>query len=184
MLEPLILGLNISILVVFFVFFGAVSILPYYGYPRRKVLTVACMLSVVLFIPSCVGISLIVEFVRYGRFTYQGAVEITDAKVQLPPSATEITLFKYASGHDARFKVSKEDLSQWLESNQADRSEKRPDGTLGASVPAHFSKYGWPSNADKNDLEKYVGPIAETGAGFVVWYSPKNGIAYLHCGYW
>ncbi|MBS0266703.1 MAG: hypothetical protein JSS02_32545 [Planctomycetes bacterium] len=184
MLEPLVTGFNVAILVMFFVFLGAVSILPNYGYPPRKALKLACILSAVLFIPSCFGISLLVEFVRNGRFTYQTAIEITDPKVKLPPSATDITLFKYASGHDARFKVSNADLSQWLESNQANRKENRPDGSFGARVPAHFSKYGWPSNDDENDLEEYSGPIAETGAGFDIWYSPKNGTAYLHCGYW
>ncbi|MBS0266897.1 MAG: hypothetical protein JSS02_33530 [Planctomycetes bacterium] len=87
-------------------------------------------------------------------------------------------------GTQLLLKVSNEDLNQWLDRNQANHREKHRDGTFGASAPAHFSKYGWPSNDDEKDFEKYIGPVAETGAGFVVWYSPKNGIAYLHCAYW
>ena len=120
------------------------------------------------------------DLVRHGRFWYQTAREIADSRVRLPPSATEITVFKYGSGHDARFTVSNDDLMEWLHNNQAERNHSK----FGLFIPAHFSKYGWPSGDDKVGMEEYTGPHAPNGAGFSVWYSRKNGIAYLHAGFW
>jgi hypothetical protein len=184
MLEEAILPFKLTVAVLLVLAVGAVILLPRYGHPRRKVVLNSCIMSVALFIPSCLGIELLMDLARHGKFSYRSAGEITDPHVRLPTSATEITVFKYGSGHDVRFSVSNDDLMEWLQNHRAERGDKRPDSTFGAIVPAHFSKYGWPFNDDKEDLEKYNGPPAPNGAGFTVWYSRNNGIAYLHRSFW
>ena len=92
------------------------------------------------------------------------------------------------SGHDVRFSVSNDDLMGAMASRIIGRScgdNAAPTRRLERLYP-HFSKYGWPfSHDDKEDLEKYNGPPAPNGAGFTVWYSRNNGIAYfLHRSFW
>ena len=166
MFAPAILPFQITLCVGFFLVVGAIVFLPRFGYRRRSVAGIAAVGAIVLFIPSCFGISLIVDFFRYGTFHYAGAAEIPERHIRFPASATDITVFKYASGHDARFSISKGDLLAWIESFRG-----RKDLKFAKAFGHRCYQRGWPAY---DDLEQYDGPYAANGAGFSAW-RPRLG---------
>lgn len=183
MLAPAILPLQLTITLFLILGVVAIIVLPGRGYSSRKVLASVCVGSIILFCPSCIGVSFIVDLFRYGKFNYSSPAEITDPYIRLPLSATDVTVFKYTSGHDARFAVSHDNLVEWVK----DQHAKAPNSVIKYSgpshdpIPAHFSNRGW---IPVEHMEKHSGPYAPNGAGFSVWYSEQHGIAYLHAGYW
>ena len=46
---------------------------------------------------------------------------------------------------------------------------------------SRFGETGWECPPDCIEL---AGPWAPNGAGFTIWYSQSQGMAYLHAGYW
>lgn len=130
-------------------------------------------------IPVLLATAWVVDMFRYGTFTYATASEITDGHVKLPPSASNITVVKYASGHQARFQVAEQELVAWLS------TIPRPQGSAPKYGPedfsARFAEYGWLPPADIRFLE---GPRAANGGGFNVWFSPSAATAWLDAGYW
>lgn len=179
MFAPLILPFLLTALTVALVSLVAVGILPMYGYSIRKTVVSTFCVSVILFIPFCVGISTIVDSLRYGTFSYRSAAEIRDPYVELPASATKITLVKYATGHFARFTAANDKIVEWL----AMKNAKKDDSpvALSTALPKGIGQMGWPLY---EVARLYRGPRTAWGGGFNVLYSPQQENAYLSADYW
>ena len=80
--------------------------------------------AVLLFIPSCVGVMAVVDLQRYGRFDYAAVSEIPDdGYIELPATATDITLYRNGAGHWAKFTIDTPSLRSWID----ERRSLRPD---------------------------------------------------------
>lgn len=161
---------------------------------RRPVGTfvMATGLAMLCFIPSCAGIAFLVDTQRFGIAHYptHDAIWNFHAPKSIPKEATEITVDKFASGHRARFKISKSDLERWLDEiwkEWGDSSVIKREVLDDRSVvtaddfPKEFIAYDWKPVAETT---LYGSPFSARGGGFEIWYSPSDGIAYQRCSYW
>jgi hypothetical protein len=196
MLAPLKVDVPLTVVLVIVVFVGAAMYLLPRGYSERKVFGYGCLLSILLFIPACVGVGTVVNFFRYGEFQYEKPDDIGDKHIHLPPSARNIVVHKYYSGHVAKFSVNHDDMMAWLDIIEAKRQHQispEDEKTFGPSwkqqhedlqrkwFAGTFGRYGWEY---VEGTVMYDGPSARTGAGFDVWYSAETGTAFQIAGYW
>ena len=192
MLWPFVLPVEITFWC--FVAFIAIATLaaPALKWKRPRAFLTAVSVAVVAFIPSCAGIKTILDARRFGLFEYAALADVRDARVEryLPPAATAITIEKQPMGYRARFSIAEDDLAAFLDEHWT-RYGKGRDERGGATIDTsrrgrelhdlHFGDLGWPP---LEDTVEYRGPIADNGAGFWLWYSPKQGMAYQYAGYW
>lgn len=188
MFAPVVLPFQITV-VVFVVALVAIRILL----RRKTALAIALLFSFLLFVPSCIGIALIVDAIRYGQFEYATATEIDDPYVKIPKSARSITLHKYSSGHEIRFACEYEELVTWMKSVDDRRNQfaattpfELDKGLVDAKVRRQsfgnlFARHGW---SMPDDVVHYKGWRSARGSGFDVWYSPSNSTGFIRDGYW
>ena len=157
------------------------------AYPVLGSLSICCVLS----IPMLVLVGSIVDSIRYGEFHYPDARQLNDGYVQLPVDATDITLHKYASGHDLKFRTSRASLENWMDDLTRQRL-KYSDATPfdlddshsefnSVAFSGRFGRYGWQYPAD---AVIYRGWFSGRGAGFNVWYSESHQSAFISGSYW
>ncbi|MCH8514460.1 MAG: hypothetical protein LAT83_22785 [Kiritimatiellae bacterium] len=149
---------------------------------------IACL----AFIPSCALIATILDTQRFGVFEYASFDATNDFRVHryLPPSARDITVHKYASGHRAKYTIEEEALRAFLDDlwrsggnrSAVFRDELR-DGAPAAEdeVASIFEDLGWP---DFGEAIRLTGPIADNGAGATYFYNQSTRTAYHDAGYW
>lgn len=154
----------------------------------------AICLPPLLFIPSCVATTYVVDFFRFGTFHYPDHDAIDDFRVEryMPPAATDITVFKHYSGNGyrARFTISQQDFDAWHgefwdkygEYSNMDRAE---DDGKAASDPDNFHRWFGEFNWSlPTDAVSYRSPGASNGAHYNVEYSPTQQVAFLTSCYW
>ncbi len=192
MLWPIVLPFKITLLCLAALVGIITAIAPALKWKRGKTFLITTLVACVAFIPSCVGIMAVIDTQRFGVFEYDAFGEVNDFRVEryLPPAATAITIEKHPQGFRARFSINEADLMAHLDNLWArygDRSVVKRGEMHSMSVVDHqshglsFGHLGWPP---LDGATEYHSPTAANGAGFSVWYSPKQGIAYQRAGYW
>lgn len=157
--------------------------------------------TVLLFIPFCIGVTVIVDSVRYGRFQYKTAAEIPqDGYIELPPAATNITLYRNASGHWGRFSIDTPTLQLWVEErrslrpdlNKLQQTDEGKSGTVAMQHPEmiqiaksifdnRFPGTGW--SYDPSMIEFHVS-TSKRGGGYTLYHIRETGDTYLRAAYW
>ncbi len=192
MLWPIVLPFQITACVILGLIVLATALAPLAKRRRIPTLFAFSALGLLAFVPSCIGIKSVIDARRFGVFNYATFDEVNDFRVEryLPPTARNITLDKYAQGFRARYAISEAELTAYLDelwAKYGDRSSsKRGELAAMATVDREFHKLrfgdlGWPP---LDDATERFSPTAENGAGFSVWFSPKEGFAYEQAGYW
>lgn len=192
MLWPIVLPLQITACVLLTLVVLATLAAPFVKWKRLPTFIGLSVLSLLAFIPTCNGITSIVDARRFGVFDYQTFNEVDDFRVEryLPPAARDITVDKRAQGFRARFTISQTELDTYMNevwSLYGSRSVvKRGEMSAMALVDKesherNFGDLGW---SYLDDATEFYGPTAENGAGFSIWYSPTRRIAYQRAGYW
>lgn len=158
---------------------------------RAKVLVAIYALAFVFFIPSCIVVHVVTDYVRFGTFHYDKYSQVQDFRIEryLPPQSTNITLHKIGPGHWAKYTIAEEDLkdfldhlwSQYPQYSVMSRS-KLEDGAL-ASETAYYSfeQLNW--SPLKNAIA-FSSPRAPNGAGATYYYDPVTRVAYHKANYW
>lgn len=143
----------------------------------------------------------VVDARRYGRFDYAAANEIPDdGYIELPASATDITLFRSGAGHWAKFSIDTPTLGSWIDerlslrpdlNNSHDANEWAPKATHSQPPDTlelnqqifgdRFPDTGW--IYDPAMLEIQISR-SDRGGGYTVWHVPSNGDTYISAGYW
>ncbi len=163
-----------------------------------KALAVSIIASIVIFLVVFIAILKPVDSGRFGGFAYPNKAAITHYKVAywMPAKARDITVYSNAMGHVARFRIDKDSFIEWL-NEERERGGEGPvvwsensnlaNQNIGfekltiESFELYFRKTGWEYPDDNIEFQ---GPRASNGAGFTVYYSPKQGYVYLWAGYW
>ena len=159
-----------------------------WGYRRGRSVLGAIFLTALLFVPSCVSVKYLVDPFRFGMFHHSDFASVNDWRVEryLPDAATDIALEKpsHGNGFRAKFNISQTALDSWFNDSWAQGREYSIfSGEEAQDVMASpgFDDLGWPPLLD---AVQYIGPTKGNGAGFTIWYSEANGIAYEEAGYW
>ncbi|HET6425123.1 MAG TPA: hypothetical protein VFG20_15660 [Planctomycetaceae bacterium] len=194
MLAPLVLPLQITCVVV-----GLLSLIVAMLWQRiakRPRISFFLMLvtSIGLFVPTLLVVSLIVDEARYGKQEFATGAQVVDRYVEVPASATNIILHKYASGHELRMNVDEDALLAWMDavtkkSQQfaRDATPFEKDESFGRGEyfrhiwKTRFAKYGWEAPPD---IVQYKGWRSARGSGFDVYYSPQSQTAFISAAYW
>ena len=157
--------------------------------------------AVLLFIPSCLGVMAVVDLQRYGRFDYATTSEIpADEYIELPATATDITLYRNGAGHWAKFMIDTPTLQSWIDERRSlrpdlNRHHDADEWLATANEPQRpdmlelnqrifgdqFPTTGW--TYDPSMLQVHVSR-SDRGGGYTVWHVPSTGDTFLSAGYW
>ena len=190
MFAPIILPFKITLILLCVVFFG-LQIRHQQSSQKRSVPGRSIGAVILLFIPILFLVGWVVDTVRYGEFGYETAADIRDRYIQVPSDSRDLTVYKYASGHEIKFVVSEELLHQWMKELTAERFEtmreakpfelQRPYPGRSAYFDRCFRNAGWMCPPD---VVQYKGWHSGRGSGFDVWYAPSTETAYIDAAYW
>ena len=192
MLWPCILPAEITFVLLAVLIAAAAVLAPRFRATRGGTLALSTLTAVLVFIPSCTVVMNVLDRCRFGVFSYADFAAVHDFRVErfLPESATEITVDKYPQGYRARFRISQRALDKWFDQvwqeygsfSSTTRVPVDPRRKVEREyVESRFEKLNLPIPAD---LVEYEGPRAANGAGFTLWYSVSESVAFQHAGYW
>lgn len=128
-----------------------------------------------------------------GKHSFKTVAEISDPRIKpcLPPQATEISLLSDRGGHFARYKVSEEDFTKFLDQlweTKKGSSAHQREMMAGEGEPAklermasRFKVAGW---KPLNNAITYYSPSKRNGAMTTYYFDREAGIAYHDRGYW
>ena len=138
--------------------------------------------AVVLFCPACIGVGMIVEAVKYGRFEYADTSGMPAHRyVHLPPEAQNIVLHTSSARHEARFVISTPELEEWIletRSTQPELSEATAapsDSDWSPKLAAGMRRYE--AERFKNDFP-LSGWSYEPGMREYTSDSPRTALAF------
>ncbi len=170
---------------------------------RRRFFLESIFAAALLFIPSCIGVTFLIDLARYGKFEYEAASEINhDPYIKLPDSARNIVLHRNAGGYIARFSVTTPRLKAWIEEMRSIRPDlnrlkdvNRNDWHENIDSPLYnkmaemnsemfanrFSAVEWKYDPKMHEFQVLM---SDRGGGFTVYQAPGSDIAYLTAAYW
>ena len=186
----------LPVVITFFLIGGLLALtLVYLAITRRLRLKVASWvmtIGVIAFIPSCVGVQLVLADYMFGDFHYAAYedIDVPGVDTHLPSKATNIDVASYPGGYKARFQIAEADLDEWFNhtwekarNTAADsRREKEQVSKYGVEgFEYNFEKQGWSISPA---TIVYNGPIKSNGAGYTIWFDAENNVTYQSVGYW
>ncbi len=192
MLWSLVLPFKITFWMFVIILTVATSLAPRFRKSRKRIFTWGVCLAILLFIPSCSMIMRGLDHFRFGTFHYATIDEVNDFRIEryLPVTATEITVVESPSGFTAKFRIDKDSLEQWQDTLWEKWGEyavnpRHPEvfdipESIMPALPSYFGELNWPP---LKKASRYEGPRAENGAGYTIWFSESEGIAYQSAGY-
>ena len=183
MFAPAILPIQVAFLVLVVLAFMLPLLLRRF---TKHAVPIGCGLCLLGSLPILFGVGAIIDSIRYGEFNFENADRLNDGYVELPTDATNITLHKYASGHELKFSTNRQSLEKWME-DWVDRLSKFTDATpfeLGGSVGRFSDRFGQHGWKRPSDTVVYRGWRSGRGGGFDVWYSEREKTAFISAGYW
>jgi hypothetical protein len=127
-----------------------------------------------------------------GKHQFQTADRVADPRIKpyLPPKATDIVIFSERGGHFARYKVSRDDFTEFLNElwkrDGADSVQEREiPGEMKPVGPAAMDRIrkvaGW---EPLQDAIRFYGPTKSNGAMTTFFYDRTTGTVYHDRGYW
>ncbi|TWU54348.1 hypothetical protein Poly51_30650 [Rubripirellula tenax] len=192
MLWPIVLPFKISLAVLFGLVAVAVLISPLLGWRRGKTLLVSMFVAILAFLPVCAGVGSILDSQRFGVFHYAAYAEVQDHRVEryLPPQARDITLEKYAMGHRAKYTITLDELTGYLDglwSRAGGRSavprDQLDDGASvsGESFDYSFDGRDWPI---PEKALHFCSPVQSDGGGADYYFDSETNTVLQRAGYW
>ena len=192
MLWPIVLPFKITFWCLAVLVGIATAAAPLFKWKRRSTFLIASLIAWVAFIPVCAGIMVVIDRQRFGVFEYGAFDDVNDLRVEryLPTAATAITIDKLPQGFRARYTITEPELIRYLDDLWTRYGELSIDKRGEAHSISErdreyceslFGDLEWPP---LDDAIVHESPRARNGAGFSVWYSPKECLAYQRACYW
>jgi hypothetical protein len=191
MFWPLVLPVQITFgLIIAFVLL-ATAFAPAMKWKRANTFGISSLIGCLAFIPSCACIITVIDAQRFGVFQFDAYSDVGDFRIEryLPTNAKNITLEKHASGHRAKYSISKSELADFLDGLWHDHGQfsaiSRDDLHDGEFITPDafdfmFADLGWPPF---NGIE-FHSPVQGDGGGATYYFDPATGTAYHRAGYW
>ena len=159
-----------------------------------KVVCVAMGLALIGFIPSCIGIGLVLDNFRFGHFHHVAFDDVNDFRIEryLPTESQNIDLFKNHSGNGyrAKYEIAHADLQdyvdgmweRWGQHSAISRSDlDRPRTKYSELALPEFSDLQWSLSGE---VEIYHSPVEGDGGGATYYHDVETGITLQRAGYW
>ena len=159
-----------------------------------KVVYTAIGLTLVGFIPSCIGVGLVLDNFRFGHFHHASFEDVNDFRIEryLPPDSTNIELYKGFGGdrYFAKYEITHADLTgyvdecweRWAEYSGMPRPdlEYPPTKYFELDLP-EFSNLEWSLNGE---IEIYHSPVEADGGGATYYHELNTGVTLQRAYYW
>ncbi|QDU45017.1 hypothetical protein Mal52_35050 [Symmachiella dynata] len=193
MLWPIILPIQITFGVLLVVVVVLTACASPKSWGRIKTCSWYSTFALLAFIPSCTGIMMVVDAVRFGDFRYASFDDIPDFRSQryMPEAATDIQIRKHANGYLARYKISADDFAVYLDELWQEHGQHPP------FEPSEFAKNGDPAYPEKFDLTfgelgwafpenatVYKSPREADGGGATYYVDITAGLVFQRTGFW
>lgn len=196
MLWPLVLPFKITCVVMIVLVAAVTLAAPLVRWKRWNMLGLSVVLAAMAFIPSCAGIMTVIDTQRFGVFHHATFDEVNDPRVEpwFPTAATDIRLHKSMQGFQAKYSIAEADLKKFMDGiwsrygqystmSRTQIQTQLDAGRLAVTSPADLNE-GSPDWPPLTNPVVYMSPRAANGAGFTIWYSVEDGVAYQEAGYW
>lgn len=191
MFWPFVLPAQITFGILLALFIAAVIIARKY----RKAGTVAfggCFISLLAFIPCCMGVQALVDPYRFGVFEYPSHDLIGDARVKrnMPEAATAIIVDQGISYFRAKYTVDQKAVEAWFDRQWTlhggtSRTQRVPNATLSEFDRTNLNEdFAALSVTIPGNAVVYEGPRQSNGRGFTLYYDTANSTVYQFMGYW
>ena len=193
MFWPLILPFQITCGVLLAAVVALTALVPPKTWGRFKTFTLYSTIAMIAFIPSCTGIMIAVDAVRFGDFTYASYDDIPDFRSQryLPELAADIRMRKHSNGYLARYKISAHDFESYLDelwNKYGEYSAVERGGFHDDQKPIKpeafnmtFGDLGW--DCPPNGIV-YYSPSEGDGGGATYYVDTKAGVVFQRTGFW
>jgi len=192
MFWPIILPLKITFWLLVGIVLVGTLVSPVLHWKRHKTFWIASLFACVVFIPSCVGITFVLDARRFGTFQYDTFSAVQDFRIEryLPTSARDITLQKFGAGHRAKYTLTQPELTAYLDAlwRKADgyssmtRDELDDGATLAFAEFAHnFAGLDWPA---LETVVQFHSPVQANGGGATYYFDVTSNVVYHRAGYW
>lgn len=174
---------------------GATVMAPAFKGKRGRTFLLSTCCALAAFIPSCIGIELIVDQFRFGQFEYLCYDDIHDFRYQryLPATATNIKMHKHPGGNGYRacYSISEADFQSYLnelwdeygERSAVQRGGYSDDGRQADldDFRFKFGDLGW--TPWDNPVISHS-PSESDGGGATYYFDRDAGTAYQSTGFW
>jgi len=157
-----------------------------------KIIVLTFIVSMLAFIPSCIGVGVIVDQYRFGHFEHSTYAEVNDFRIEryLPTASRDINLFKHldGNGYRAKYMIDREDLISYIDENWEDWGEysaisredlARPNEEF--SDGERFEDLGWSIDGV---VEIFHSPVESDGGGATYYHHAESGQTLQFAGYW
>lgn len=193
MLWPIILPFQITCGVLIAVVIALTLAAPPRAWGRGKRFLLYSAIAFVAFIPSCTGIMMVVDSVRFGDFNYASFDDIPDFRSRryLPEKAEDIQIRKCFNGYLARYQLSSHEFNAYLDNlwrmygtdSASEREGGQDEGQAAdpESFRMWFGELGWdfPIHA-----VVYQSPREPDGGGATYIVDAENGIVFQRTSFW
>jgi len=194
MFWPAILPFKIT----FWLFFAfLVSTFVYAIRSNRRTWKVVCSaigVALISFIPSCIGVGLVLDNFRFGPFHHATFGDVNDFRIEryLPTESLNIDLFKNhnGNGYRAKYEITHSQLQnyvddmweRWGEYSAISRSDlTEPKTKYSELALSEFTELEW---SLEGEVEVYHSPVEGDGGGATYYHDPKTGVTLQRAGYW
>lgn len=116
MLWPVVLPFQITCCVLLFAVVALTAFAAPTTWGRGKALLCYFAVALLAFVSAYVGVRTAVDAVRFGDFSYASYNDVSDSRAlrYLPETATDIQMRKHANGYLARYELSSDELTSYL----------------------------------------------------------------------
>jgi len=154
---------------------------------RIRILGIAVLAGILLYIPACAVVMGAIDRHRFGYFDYPSVADIPDARWRrfLPDAAREIRIHQHRGGCiPARYRISPADLQQHLDAlwsrfgTQAFNARVSATQVATPAELAIFSGLGLPESSSKTGLLRHSGPMKQGGYGATFYADPGSDLVF------
>lgn len=160
---------------------------------RLKTFVIYSAVAILAFVPSCTGIMVAVDAIRFGDFRYASYDDIPDFRSQryLPELAVDIRMRKHSNGYRARYKLSGNEFQAylnelWQKYGEFSAVPRREFADEEKSVDPKvfqvtFGDLGWDCSSEGII---YHSPSEGDGGGATYYVDANAGVVFQRTGFW
>ncbi|GAB5440590.1 MAG: hypothetical protein Fues2KO_09390 [Fuerstiella sp.] len=193
MLWPVVLPLQITCCVLLFADVALTAVASPKTWGRGKAFLCYFAIALLAFAPAYFGIRTAVDAVRFGDFSYASYNDVSDSRSRryLPETATDIQMRKHANGYLARYELSSDELTLYLNGlwrQHGDRSAMKRGGFSGEgesvdsrSFDTIFGDLGW---ACSPEATIHFSPRESDGGGATYYVDSEANLVFQRTAFW
>ena len=160
--------------------------------PFLKTSLISFAVIIVCFVPSRVGVSIVVDQYKFGHFEHDSFTDVKDFRIEryLPTNAKKISLYKSfgGNGYRAKYEIPGDQLESYLDDlwDQFGKYSALPrsqstEQTADSFDLSEFSKF---DVILTGKISIYLSPTEADGGGARYYYCPESGVALQSASYW